>query len=113
MGREAHPDPERRYTAAAAAGLLYIVLGLAGGTIVSLLAAFPKALVLAVAGLALLGTIAAGLASAMKDDSHRDAALLTFLVTLSGITVAGVGSAFWGVVAGVVAQSVLHARKAH
>jgi benzoate membrane transport protein len=112
MGREAHPDPDRRYTAAAAAGVLYIVLGLAGGTIVSLLAAFPKALVLAVAGLALLGTIAAGLASAMKDDSHRDAALLAFLVTLSGITVAGVGSAFWGVVAGVVAQAVLHARKA-
>ena len=111
MGREAHPDPARRYTASAAAGVLYIVLGLAGGTIVSLLAAFPKALVLAVAGLALLGTIAAGLASAMKDDSHRDAALLAFLVTLSGITVAGVGSAFWGVVVGVVAQAVLHARK--
>ncbi|TDM07955.1 MAG: hypothetical protein C4K60_00005, partial [Ideonella sp. MAG2] len=111
MGREAHPDPARRYTASAAAGVLYIVLGLAGATIVSLLAAFPKALVLAVAGLALLGTIASGLASAMKDDSHRDAALLAFLVTLSGIAVAGVGSAFWGVVAGALAQAVLHARK--
>jgi benzoate membrane transport protein len=60
MGKEAHPDPSRRYTASVAAGLLYIVLGLAGGTIVSLMAAFPQALILAVAGLALLGTMASG-----------------------------------------------------
>lgn len=106
MGKEAHPDPGRRYTASAAAGLLYIVLGLAGGTIVSLMAAFPQALVLAVAGLALLGTMASALAVAFKDEQHREAALLTFLVTLSGVTVAGVGSAFWGVVVGVLAQWV-------
>ena len=104
MGKEAHPDPSRRYTASAAAGVLYIALGLAGGTIVSLMAAFPQALVLAVAGLALLGTMAAGLAVAVKDEQHRDAAVLTFLVTLSGVTVAGVGSAFWGVVVGGLAQ---------
>ena len=104
MGKEAHPDPSRRYTASAAAGLLYIALGLAGGTIVSLMAAFPQALVLAVAGLALLGTMATGLAVAVKDEQHRDAAVLTFLVTLSGVTVAGVGSAFWGVVGGGLAQ---------
>ncbi len=104
MGKEAHPDPSRRYTASAAAGMLYIGLGLAGGTIVSLMAAFPRALVLAVAGLALLGTMASGLAVAFKDEQHREAALLTFLVTLSGVTVAGVGSAFWGVVVGGLAQ---------
>ncbi len=104
MGKEAHPDPSRRYTASIAAGLLYIGLGLAGGTIVSLMAAFPQALVLAVAGLALLGTMASGLAVAFKDEQHREAALLTFLVTLSGVTVAGVGSAFWGVVVGGLAQ---------
>jgi benzoate membrane transport protein len=104
MGKEAHPDPSRRYTASAAAGLLYIALGLAGGTIVSLMAAFPQALVLAVAGLALLGTMAAGLSVAVKDEQHREAAVLTFLVTLSGVTVAGVGSAFWGVVVGGLAQ---------
>ncbi len=104
MGKEAHPDPSRRYTASAAAGLLYIALGLAGGTIVSLMAAFPQALVLAVAGLALLGTMATGLAVAVKDEQHRDAAVLTFLVTLSGVTVAGVGAAFWGVVVGGLAQ---------
>ncbi len=104
MGQEAHADPARRYTASAAAGVLYIVLGLAGGTIVSLMAAFPQALVLAVAGLALLGTMASGLSVAVKDEQHREAALLTFLVTLSGVTVAGVGSAFWGVVVGGLAQ---------
>lgn len=104
MGKEAHPDPRRRYTASAAAGLLYIALGLAGGTIVSLMAAFPQALVLTVAGLALLGTMASGLSVAVKEEQHREAALLTFLVTLSGVTVAGVGSAFWGVVAGGLAQ---------
>ena len=104
MGKEAHTDPTRRYTASVSAGVLYIALGLTGGTIVSLLAAFPQALVLAVAGLALLGTIASGLSVAFKDEQQRDAALLTFLVTLSGVTLAGVGSAFWGVVVGGLAQ---------
>ena len=104
MGKEAHTDPTRRYTASVSAGVLYIALGLAGGTIVSLMAAFPQALVLAVAGLALLGTIASGLSVAVKDEQQRDAALLTFLVTLSGVTLAGVGSAFWGVVVGGLAQ---------
>ncbi|MBT9599205.1 MAG: benzoate/H(+) symporter BenE family transporter [Vitreoscilla sp.] len=103
MGREAHEDPARRYVASAAAGVFYIALGLAGGAVAGLLAAFPRELVVAVAGLALLGTIAGGLASALKDEHHRDAALLTFVVTLSGLTLAGIGSAFWGVVAGGVA----------
>jgi benzoate membrane transport protein len=111
MGKEAHPDPSRRYTASAAAGFLYIVLGLAGGTIVSLMAAFPKALILAVAGLALLGTMASGLAVAFKDEQQREAALLTFLVTLSGVTLMGVGSAFWGVVVGSLAQCLWRRRQ--
>ena len=66
--------------------------------------ALARALVLAVAGLALLGTMTAGLTAAVKDEQHREAAMLTFLVTLSGVTLAGVGSAFWGVVVGGVAQ---------
>jgi benzoate membrane transport protein len=103
MGREASEDPARRYTASAMAGVFYIVLGLAGGAVAGLLAAFPAELVSAVAGLALIGTIAGGLASALKDEQHRDAALLTFVVTLSGLTLAGIGSAFWGVVVGAVA----------
>lgn len=110
MGREAQDDPARRYVASASAGVFYMVLGLAGGAVAGLLAAFPRELVLAVAGLALQGTIAAGLASALKDEAHRDAALLTFLVTLSGLTLAGIGSAFWGVVAGGVALVALRRR---
>lgn len=107
MGREAHESPGRRYVASAAAGVFYLVLGLAGGAVAGLLAAFPRELVIAVAGLALLGTIAGGLASALKDEAHRDAALLTFLVTLSGLSLAGIGSAFWGVVAGGLALLAL------
>jgi len=106
MGREAHEDPARRYVASVSAAVFYIALGLAGGALTGLLAAFPRELVVTVAGLALLGTIGGGLAAALKEEQHRDAALLTFLVTLSGIIVAGIGSAFWGVVAGGVALAV-------
>ncbi|MCU0967082.1 MAG: benzoate/H(+) symporter BenE family transporter [Burkholderiaceae bacterium] len=111
MGREAHEDPARRYVASVAAGVFYIALGGVGGAVVGLLAAFPRELVLAVAGLALLGTIAGGLAAALKDEAHRDAAGLTFLVTLSGVTLAGIGSAFWGVLAGSAALMVQHYRR--
>lgn len=110
MGREAHEDPKRRYAASAMAGVFYIALGLAGGAVVGLLAAFPRELVAAVAGLALLGTIAGGLAAALKEEKHRDAAILTFLVTLSGVSMLGIGSAFWGVVAGTVSLLVQHLR---
>jgi benzoate membrane transport protein len=70
------------------------------------LTAFPRELVAAIAGLALLGTIGSGLHVALKDDDHREAALITFLVTLSGVAIAGIGSAFWGVVAGTIAWLV-------
>jgi benzoate membrane transport protein len=110
MGREAHEDPRRRWIAPMAAGVFYVALGLAGGAVIGLLAAFPRALVAAVAGLALIGTIAGALASALEPLRTRDAAALTFLVTLSGLTVAGIGSAFWGVVAGGVSLLVQHWR---
>ena len=106
MGREAHEDPARRYTAAVSCGAIYVVIGLFGAAVTGLLTAFPKELVAAIAGLALLGTIGGGLAAAVRDESHREAALITFLVTLSGVTVAGIGSAFWGVVAGAIALAV-------
>ncbi|WP_348752016.1 benzoate/H(+) symporter BenE family transporter [uncultured Aquincola sp.] len=111
-GREAHEDPDRRYMAAVAAGVFYIVVGLLGGAVVGLIAAFPKALVLAVAGFALLGTIGSGLAVAMKDERTREAALITFVVTASGLSLFGVASAFWGVVAGALALAVQHWRPA-
>jgi benzoate membrane transport protein len=110
MGPEAHPDPKRRYIAPISAGVFYLLVGLGGGAVVGLMAAFPHALVVAVAGLALLGTIAGALASALAVDKHRDAAALTFLVTLSGVNLAGIGAPFWGVVAGAVALGVQHFR---
>jgi len=110
MSPEAHRDAAKRYTAPVMAGLFYGALGLAGGAVAGLLAAFPKELVAAVAGLALLGTIAGGLATALKDERHRDAAAITFLVTLSGLNMAGIGAAFWGVVAGSVTLAVQHWR---
>jgi benzoate membrane transport protein len=105
MGREAHEDPARRWVASAAAGVVYILVGLLGGAVVGLIAVFPKELVMAVAGFALLGTIGSALATAMRDESQREPALITFLVTFSGLTLWGVGAAFWGVVAGGVAMA--------
>jgi benzoate membrane transport protein len=106
MGREAHPDPDRRYTAAVSCGALYVVIGIFGAAITGALTAFPKELIAAIAGLALLGTIGSALATALRDELHREAALITFLVTLSGVVIGGVGSAFWGVVAGALALLV-------
>ena len=106
MGKEARPDPARRYTAAVTCGAIYVGIGLFGAIVTALLAAFPKELIAAIAGLALLGTISSGLVSALADEKHREAAIITFLVTLSGLVIAGVGSAFWGVVAGTLALFV-------
>jgi len=106
MGEEAHADRHKRYTAAVACGLIYIGIGIFGATFTALLLAFPKELVMAIAGIALLGSIGGGLHTALADERHREAALVTFLVTLSGVVIAGVGSAFWGVVAGVLALFV-------
>jgi benzoate membrane transport protein len=110
-GREAHEDAGKRYVAAVAAGVFYLVVGLFGATVAALFAAFPRELVLAIAGLALFGTIGGGLANALRDDAEREPALVTFLVTASGLSLHGVGSAFWGLVAGGVALLVL--RKPH
>lgn len=101
VGPEAHPDKARRYWAPVCAGGLYLLIGIFGATVAGLFSAFPRELVLAVAGLALLTTIGNALASAL-DEEHREASVMTFFVTLSGITLAGIGSAFWGIVAGAV-----------
>ena len=106
MGPEAHPDAKKRYTAAVSCGVLYVLIGVFGAAVTGVLLAFPKELVLAIAGLALLGSIAGGLHAALREEAHREAALTTFLVTLSGVAIAGIGSAFWGVVAGALALFV-------
>lgn len=113
MGREAHPDPDKRYTAAVSCGLLYVLIGVFGSAITGALTAFPKELIAAIAGLALLGTIGAALHTALADEFHREAALSTFLVTLSGVVLGGVGSAFWGVIAGALALLVQRIGKSH
>jgi benzoate membrane transport protein len=110
MGKEAHPDADKRYIASSVCGIFYILIGLFASIVTALLTAFPKELIAAIAGLALLGTIAGGLATALQDEKHRDAAIITFLVTLSGVTLAGIGAAFWGVVAGSLALFVQNYR---
>lgn len=100
MGPEAHEDPRRRYVSAIAAGLFYLLLGIFSATVTAVFWALPHALVLALAGLALFGTIGNGLAAALERGDEREAALVTFLVTASNMSLFGVGSAFWGLVAG-------------
>ncbi len=110
MGREAHEVASRRYVAAMAAGVFYLIVGLFGATVAALFAAFPKELILAIAGIALLGTIGNSLAAALREEADREPALVTFLVTASGLSLGGIGSAFWGLVAGVVTLLVLRRR---
>ncbi|SBS34588.1 Inner membrane protein YdcO [Marinomonas spartinae] len=99
-GDDCHKDPKRRYIAGLSAGIFYTAAGLAGTSVVALFSAFPQAMVAAVAGIALLGTIAMNLKSAMSDDMCREPALVTFLVTASGVSFFGVASAFWGIILG-------------
>ena len=107
MGREAHEDPDKRYVAAIAVGVFYIIVGLFGATVGALFAALPQELVLAIAGLALLGTIGNSLVTALSSENEREPALISFLVTASGVTLLGIGSAFWGLAAGGVAMALL------
>ncbi len=103
MGKEADPDPTQRYKASIWAGIFYLGAGVFGATVASLFAALPTELVLAIAGLALLGTIGNSLHGALASGDSREAALITFLVTASGLTLFDVGSAFWGITFGLLA----------
>ena len=109
MGEDAHPDRSKRYMAAVSAGVFYLLMGLFGATVTALFALFPTEMVLALAGLALLTTIGAGLAAAVRDEARREPALITFLITASGLHLFGIGAAFWGIVVGLFASVVLHA----
>ena len=106
-GRDAHEDPARRYVAGIANGVFYLVGGCLAGTIIGLFTVLPAAFVAVLAGLALIGAIAANVQGAVSDPEHRDAAIITFLVTASGLTLWGLGAAFWGVVIGGGAHAVL------
>ncbi len=110
MTPAAHPDPNKRYQAAIACGAIYVALALFAGSLATFLSAFPKVLILSIAGIALLGTIGNGLAQALQHEGTREAALVTFLVTLSGVAFVGIGSAFWAVVVGAVVYWVFKPR---
>jgi len=109
---DVQPDPTRRYAAAVAGGLWYILFGLFGATIVSLFAGFPSPLVATIAGLALTGAISSSLHGALSFEKTREAALIAFLCTAAEFSLLGVGSAFWGLLAGVLVHQVLSWRKA-
>jgi benzoate membrane transport protein len=110
-GREAHEDPARRYVAGVVGGLCYLLLGIFGATLVSLFSAFPRALIAALAGLALFAAIGGALANAMAAPNDREAALVTFLTTASGMSLFGLSAAFWGLIFGMVAHVLLNARR--
>jgi benzoate membrane transport protein len=115
-GPDAHPDKDRRWIASSTAGAVYIVFGFGAALLSALVSVAPPGLVESVAGLALLGTLGGALATAVGTDVTGDrrfieAAVVTFLVTASGISLAGIGSAFWGLLAGLLVAAVLVVRR--
>ncbi|MFK7206525.1 benzoate/H(+) symporter BenE [Acinetobacter baumannii] len=110
MGKDTHELKEKRYIAGIANGIFYILGGLFAGSIVMLFSLLPKELVAALAGLALLGAIATNISVAMKNDGQRDAALITFLASASGMHFLGLSSVFWGICIGVIAHFILTPR---
>jgi len=109
-GPEAHPDPRRRYIAGMSCGFWYLAIGSCGGVLVVLFAGLPPALIAVVAGVALLGALQGGITGALAEPSTRDAAIVTFLCTASGMSLFGIGSAFWGLVLGLLTHAVLTVR---
>lgn len=105
---EAHPDKDQRWLAAAVAGIFYLLAGLFGSAITGMMAALPVSWIQMLAGLALLSTIGGSLYQALHNERERDAAVVAFLVTASGLTLFGIGSAFWGLIAGGVCYVVLN-----
>jgi benzoate membrane transport protein len=114
-GHEAHADAQKRYVAGVSGGVVYLMLGCIAATVLSLFAMLPKELIAALAGLALFPTIANALSASMSDVKDRDAALVTFIVSASGMSLFGLGAAFWGLLFGLAAHALLRwklARKA-
>lgn len=108
---QAHPDPSKRYIAGISCGFFYILMGIFAATLTSFLMSFPVIFITALAGIALLGTISHNIAIAFHEASGREAALLTFLFSASGIQFFGIGSAFWGLIFGFAVHFILKLRK--
>lgn len=109
---ECHPNPGRRYVAGVVCGLGYLGVGIFGASVVALFSLLPSGLIATLAGLALLGTLVSSLASSLADEHHRESALITFVVTVSGMSFFGLGSALWGLLAGLVFTGVVSWRGA-
>ncbi|WP_370525217.1 benzoate/H(+) symporter BenE family transporter [Pantoea sp. EKM101V] len=112
MSDEVDPDPQQRWRAAVLAGIFYLLAGASGALIAVLFSALPGVLIEALAGLALLATLGGSLQRALEQPAERDSALITFLITASGVSLLGIGPAFWGLVGGIVAHLLLVRRRA-
>lgn len=106
-GPEAHPDRDRRWIAGVACGVTYLLFGVFSSVITQVSSAAPAGLLAAVAGVALIGTFASSASAALADGGYREAAAVTFIVAASGMSVAGVGAAFWGLVAGLLFHAAM------
>ena len=102
-GTDSHPNPDKRYIAGISNGMFYIIGAFFTSAIVTLFAVFPAELVAILAGLALMSSINANIVLAVEDKENREAALLTFIATASGMSFLGLASAFWGIVIGMAA----------
>ncbi|MEK1909626.1 MAG: benzoate/H(+) symporter BenE family transporter [Pseudomonas chlororaphis] len=109
-GKEAHEEPAKRYLAGLACGVFYLLVGIFGSTLAALFVVLPATFITTLAGLALLGAIGGSLATALVEPSGRETALITFLATAANITLFGLGGAFWGLLAGLLAHGVMHGR---
>ncbi|RCW84450.1 benzoate/H(+) symporter BenE family transporter [Phyllobacterium bourgognense] len=110
-GPDAHPDPEKRWLTGPFYALSYLIFAIFGASLVALFAVLPAPLIALVAGLALIGAFTNALSLALKVEHERLAAIVTFAVTASGITIAGIGAAFWALVAGLLVIAVDYAKK--
>ncbi len=111
-GPDAHPDPARRYWAAVIGGIGYVLFGLLAGVATAFISASPPVLIEAVAGLALLGPFGAAMVNALKAEEHREAAVVCFVVTASGLAFVGIAGAFWGLLAGGAMMGLARLRRA-
>lgn len=107
MSEDADKNPDKRYWASIAGGVFYIIMALCAATLVAVVASLPQALILALAGIALFGTIASSLQQALHSSQYSEAAIITFLVTASDLTLWSVGSACWGIIAGVLTLFII------
>ncbi|NLP31914.1 MAG: benzoate/H(+) symporter BenE family transporter [Oligella ureolytica] len=110
-GKESHPDPKKRYVSGIANGVFYLIGGTFAGTIVLLFSAIPSAVIAALAGLALIGAIVANIRLLCSESTYIEPAVICFMVTASNMSIGGMGSAFWGIVLGMLAYWISSYKK--